>query len=193
LIRPSDSFVWSPYYIWMLFSPRALIERNTKKNMGGKVKSWYWEKDITTRCFRCGQVGHMSDTCPNEELPKPCTSCAKIGHDMYSCPLSKICFKCGVPGHINRDCPERRHIPRRLVCGICFLSGHDRWQCRERICNIPHYNARCLVCGDRGHFMCKPMQWFFGLTGMSCFNCGQAGHHGNECKRPKLQQLSRNV
>jgi len=135
----------------------------------------------------------MSDQCENVELPRPCIYCAKTGHELWCCPLTKICFKCGVPGHINRECPERRHIPRRLVCGTCFMSGHDRSQCREKIYNIPSYNARCFVCGQTGHFMCKSMQWFFGLTGISCYNCGETGHHAIECKRPKLSDLARNA
>jgi cellular nucleic acid-binding protein len=160
--------------------------------LGGSALSRYWEKDITTKCFRCGGIGHMVDMCPNEAMPKPCPLCAKVGHDSYSCPLSKICFNCGVPGHINRECKERRGMPRRLVCGNCFISGHHRWECRERYQDIPSYKATCLECGRSGHFMCSQMRWFFGLNGLSCFNCGQAGHHGSKCERPKVDECLRN-
>lgn len=135
----------------------------------------------------------MVDSCPNEALPKPCPLCATVGHDSYSCPLSKICFNCGVPGHINRECKERRGMPRRIVCGNCFVSGHHRWECREKNRDIPSYNATCLVCGSRGHFMCNQMKWFFGLNGLSCFNCGQSGHHGSTCERPKVDECQRNI
>ena len=159
---------------------------------GGNALSRYWEKNITTKCFRCGKIGHMVDSCPNEAIPKPCALCAQVGHDSYSCPLSKICFNCGVPGHINRECKERRGMPRRIVCGHCFITGHHRWECRERYQDIPSYRATCLVCGARGHFMCSPMRWFFGLNGLSCFNCGQAGHHGSRCERPRVDECLRN-
>lgn len=166
--------------------------RDSLGRPGGSALSRYWEKNITTKCFRCGKIGHMVDACPNEAMPKPCALCAQVGHDSYSCPLSKICFNCGAPGHINRECKERRGMPRRIVCGNCFVSGHHRWECRERFQDIPSYRATCLVCGQRGHFMCSQMRWFFGLNGLSCFNCGQAGHHGSKCERPKVDECLRN-
>jgi hypothetical protein len=162
--------------------------------VGGRraVSARYYVDDITTKCFRCGQVGHTVSTCTNEELPKPCPLCAKTGHDSYACPLNKICFNCGVPGHINRECPERRGMPRRMVCGSCFISGHHKWECRERVYNIPSYGAKCLVCGKDGHFMCDTMKWFFGLRGIFCFNCGRKGHHGSNCDRPTVDECTRN-
>jgi len=165
-------------------------KKSTKDTTGSNGPARYWEKDITTKCFRCGQVGHMVSSCPNDEMEKPCPFCAKTGHDSFACSLSKICFNCGVPGHVNRECPERRGMPRRLVCGICFKTGHHRWNCRETV--VPSYNATCFVCGKRGHFSCSPMRWFFGLSGMTCFNCGES-HHGSECNRPHIDDCTRNA
>ena len=155
--------------------------------------SRYYIRDITTKCFRCGQIGHRSDSCPNEQLAKPCPLCAKTGHDSWSCPLAKICFNCGIPGHINRECPERRGMPQRLVCSTCFRSHHHRWRCPERIHNISSWNARCMSCGKEGHFMCGEMRWFFGLQGLTCFNCGWNGHHGLNCDRPGISVCARNA
>ena len=154
------------------------------------------QKDISTICFRCGGVGHIEANCPNPAKPKPCTLCGMIDHEQKMCPSNRICFNCGLPGHVSRDCTMRRGLPRRMVCGICFQSGHHRLQCRNR---SPHdlptgvlANATCMTCGERGHFLCKDLRWFYGLRGQSCFNCGGQGHSGYDCRRPTLYQCLQN-
>ena len=149
-------------------------------------------KDISTVCFRCGQVGHMTTECPNPAKPKPCCLCGDTNHDFRNCPNKQICFNCGQPGHVSRECKMRRGMPRRMVCGTCFQSGHHRLQCHLRSPPQNVWSAICMDCGRKGHFMCKKMTWFYGLKGMSCFNCGSQGHSGYDCNRPTLYQCITN-
>jgi len=159
--------------------------------ISSKKDNRYWEQDISTKCNRCGEVGHNERNCTNEEKPRPCALCAEVGHEMWTCPKKSICFNCGVPGHVSRECRRPRGIPKRCVCTICYSSGHHRWQCRERQW-VPE-EAICMQCGKPGHFMCSDMKWFFGLQGVSCFQCGCNLHHGSECQRPSLDQCARNA
>ncbi len=165
-------------------------KRTVRKAMGGGTAR-YWVKDISTKCFRCGQVGHMVDSCPNAAILKPCPLCGGFTHDMRACPNSRICFKCGVPGHINRECTYRENLPKRVICGICFQSGHHRCSCRRRATDAPSQDAKCFVCKQQGHFMCRQMKWFFGLDSVSCFNCGRKGHIGYDCDRPGIDVVAR--
>jgi cellular nucleic acid-binding protein len=165
------------------------------RNSIGKGSNRYWVRDISTKCFRCQQVGHLATNCPNPNKVPPCPLCGNVGanyHDLRDCALSRFCFRCGLPGHINRDCPAYLTIPRRIFCSICFGSGHYRTNCRQGpLAAADLQKAKCMVCGEIGHFMCREMKWFFGLDGVTCFNCGGSSHHGYKCERPRLEQCSR--
>jgi cellular nucleic acid-binding protein len=170
----------------------AASSSNRKSGGGMKKDNRYWEKDISKKCNHCGMVGHLMANCPNgDDDFKPCQLCAEVGHQMFSCPMKAICFNCGVPGHVSRECPNSRSQTRRQICTICFGRDHHRIQCRERPRNVPIQDAVCMECGKVGHSMCGGMKWFFGLTGVSCFNCGRSGHNGFGCRRPNLDQCSR--
>eukprot|EP00980_Cylindrotheca_fusiformis_P024240 scaffold11675_cov123-Cylindrotheca_fusiformis.AAC.9 len=165
----------------------------------GSALSRYWDKDISTVCYRCGKVGHIEPNCTNPMKPKPCTLCGSIEHNQYQCPCRQICFNCGIPGHVSRDCSFRRGMPRRMICGICFQQGHHRLQCREPssyVYNNPtlRQDAICMQCGKQGDFLCcKELKFFYGLKGLSCFNCGGQGHLGYECERPNMYQCLNNT
>jgi cellular nucleic acid-binding protein len=156
-----------------------------------KQDSRYWERDISTKCNSCGVVGHIARNCPNEQVIK-CGRCATVGHDLWSCPDKSVCFNCGLPGHVIRDCSQRRGLPQRCVCTICFRSGHHRFQCRERPWNVPMEDGVCMQCGQIGHFMCSEMRWFFGLKGVTCFKCGMKDHRGVDCRRPDVDVCQKN-
>ena len=152
----------------------------------------YWDRDISNKCNNCGEVGHVSRNCPNAEKLKPCALCAEVGHEMWSCPMKSVCFNCGLPGHVVRDCNQRRGLPERRICTICYRSGHHRFDCREWPWDAPSRDALCMQCGQRGHLMCNEMRWFFGLKGVSCFNCGEKGHQGIKCQRPDIDVCQKN-
>jgi len=40
--------------------------------------------------------------------------------------------------------------------------------------------------------MCSEMRWFFGLKGVTCFNCGGKDHRGANCRRPDVDECQRN-
>lgn len=199
--------------VWRVSIAAALFNKQDN-SMKQSLLSQHWEQqqsqyynenqvDISLKCRRCHQVGHLEASCSNEELPKPCYICARVGdHDSRDCPMTCVCFSCGVPGHAARNCPEARGVggaPRRprVVCGICFASTHHRWKCDARSdWDIRKQEAYCFVCHKVQHFSCKPNRWDesqYSMKGYSCFNCGQQGHHGGNCLRPKVEACARNT
>ena len=151
----------------------------------------YYVRDLSTKCFRCGGVGHYAEACTNERLAKPCPLCSMTNHDLRDCPTKVVCFNCNLPGHAARDCTMPRGQPQRRICTICFWSGHFKEECRTFNRNVAH-NALCMICGELGHFNCQEMKWYFGLRGISCSNCGRTGHSGTQCDRPRAEDCSRN-
>lgn len=154
----------------------------------------YWEKDLSTKCFRCRRIGHTEAECTFEEKPRPCHLCGSTEHQHRLCPISTICFNCGIPGHVSRNCILPKGIPRRIVCTYCYQSGHHRMACRSTCPNNIFSQAKCITCPRQGHFVCsaKDRDWISPRTnGVYCFNCGAEGHIGYDCKRPKVESCTK--
>jgi cellular nucleic acid-binding protein len=149
---------------------------------------------LSIKCYRCGGVGHMSTTCTNAPLIRPCPLCSKRTHDARSCPFRTDCYNCGVPGHLITQCTAGSRRGMRAICTLCFQSGHDKRSCRRAAGAVlgAERDAVCFVCGKVGHFTCKRNTWFFGLDGVTCSNCGLMEHEAACCARDKNDFYSRN-
>eukprot|EP00579_Thalassiosira_antarctica_P000022 CAMPEP_0201866260 /NCGR_PEP_ID=MMETSP0902-20130614/900_1 /ASSEMBLY_ACC=CAM_ASM_000551 /TAXON_ID=420261 /ORGANISM="Thalassiosira antarctica, Strain CCMP982" /LENGTH=434 /DNA_ID=CAMNT_0048391191 /DNA_START=63 /DNA_END=1368 /DNA_ORIENTATION=- len=55
-----------------------------------KQENRYWERDISTKCNYCGEIGHIAKNCTNEQELKPCGLCAEVGHEMWTCPQKSV-------------------------------------------------------------------------------------------------------
>ena len=47
----------------------AADNKKSRKSGGFGGLKRFWEEDLATKCFRCGEVGHLAPGCPNEEKP----------------------------------------------------------------------------------------------------------------------------
>jgi len=82
-------------------------------------------------CKRCGQVGHISKDCENQEVRK-CNECDSTQHLVKECPVAaqrklaeSECRRCGEKGHVKNNCPNAR-VHR---CSNCKLRGHRAAEC----------------------------------------------------------------
>ncbi|MCJ1383822.1 hypothetical protein MMC17_006936 [Xylographa soralifera] len=117
------------------------------------------------RCLVCRQEGHTISSCS----ALFCKTCHKYkDHFTHSCPETRKCQKCREAGHDIQHCPYK--LPRLVVseiqCDLCQLFGHVESDCELRWRTSGHPALSDVV----------PY-----TVALHCFECGQAGHLGNEC------------
>ncbi|CAH0476108.1 unnamed protein product [Peronospora belbahrii] len=182
-----------------------------KKDEGRKRKETrYFITDLATKCFHCGEVGHMANVCTNDKLQPPCYYCALRGHQSWVCP-NLPCANCLQLGHQEQDCDNR--TIKIESCGICGRAGHLDEDCN----NIGSQELlTCMVCTKVGHLHCVPVpppadrfvycpncaknhtierchtyrepaatnfasRTASGRSVQTCFVCSEAGHVAAEC------------
>ncbi|DAZ98973.1 TPA: hypothetical protein N0F65_000505 [Lagenidium giganteum] len=159
----------------------AAAETSTKEADANAATAFRWRKenryfvtDLATKCFNCGQVGHMSSLCMNDKVLKPCYYCGLRGHMAFSCPHMP-CYQCLQVGHDSRDCTSKK--VRRQHCGICGRGNHDDAHCDDA--DASFRDVTCMVCLKAGHLHCVPIPPPADRR-VYCANCGR-NHTISEC------------
>ena len=121
-------------------------------NLNRQTARYFNFENITKKCFKCSQTGHMSYNCLNVLPEISCFKCNLKGHSSYECKNFK-CFKCNKYGHVSQACTGIMF----QKCSSCLNSGHLDIDCLifPLPINNNKNNTKCFTCGSSGHFLCN--------------------------------------
>ena len=113
------------------------------------------DDDITVKCHNCGQIGHVKDYCPYNDI-KFCHRCLSDTHNDKDC-KNKKCFRCNKSGHNKNECPYKDNDI--LICFNCLNSGHRKNECLINPVKIDskfikNNGLSCFHCGSNNHLIC---------------------------------------
>lgn len=119
------------------------------------MRYFNFSQNITIKCFNCGKIGHMSRSCPHDQIIV-CLRCNRIGHDDRVCPITK-CFKCNQYGHRSHNCPLTKKD--LIMCERCDHIGHKGYDCLIEPMKINSHmfkynDLTCYFCGSNKHVLC---------------------------------------
>ncbi|CAI5739733.1 unnamed protein product [Hyaloperonospora brassicae] len=152
-------------------------QRVLKKDGEGRKRkeSRYFVTDLATKCYHCGEVGHMASVCMNDKLQPPCYYCALRGHQSWACP-NLPCASCLQLGHQEKYCNNRAMTTK--TCKLCGCTGHTEDRCG----NVDTVEqATCMVCTRVGHLHCVPVPPPADRR-VYCPNCAE-NHKLERCRR----------
>ena len=86
----------------------GFIKKMTKgeRERARKIKKQEKEKLSHYMCFKCHEVGHLVNGCPNEEKLKLKKEEERLKHVK--------CFKCGTWGHLTSMCPTKELVKQQV-------------------------------------------------------------------------------
>jgi hypothetical protein len=76
------------------------------KSKGNKIKKQEQERLSHFMCFKCHKVGHLANSCPNQEKLKLKNEEERIKHVK--------CFKCRTWGHLTSMCPTKQVVEHQV-------------------------------------------------------------------------------
>ena len=154
-------------------------------------------------CTLCGANGHFRDSClevmsvPQHYAALDSSSSHEEWEEMYDAGQKRPYYVNKATGESSWSKPKskkglkggkRRNEPK---CTVCFTTGHY-------VCNgspggsgafiDPDYVFRVTIASATEGSVPESLPELAG----SCFNCGFGGHFGAECRRMKMDALSRN-
>jgi nitrate reductase beta subunit len=86
----------------------GFIKKMTKgeRERARKIKKQEKEKLSHYMCFKCHEVGHLINACPNEEKLKLKKEEGRLKHVK--------CFKCRTWGHLTSMCPTKKLVKQQV-------------------------------------------------------------------------------